>query len=344
METEIGIVCNRPGDRQSVLYLREAIGKGQQKIAKCVTKARVSEFSPLSKALSWRNELPNGRVVVTVGFRREQIEESKIHFGGSGEPIIVCDPDAANDNLLATASLVNNPPIVPCKDIVRFVKKSLIRSYWRNQVQIRPPESDAEWAGYFSLRYRVWEENNFLTDENRRARTKWEIDWKDRTAIPLCAITSAGKVVGCVRVLKSYGWEEHPFVSQITTCLQAIGDDTLLKLFSFPNAAKFPFDLLMEFRGFGAHYRALIMKNKEPAEISRVAVDPEYRKEHLSEVLVDTAVAHAEARHFSPIFLACSEKLVPLYENCGFVPVNGLKSSKYLNIQLPSTVMERQVH
>ncbi len=343
METEIGIVCNRPGDRQSVIDLRNLIRTGQQKIEKYVAGARVTEFSPLSKALNWRNEFPHGKVVVTVGFRREEIEETKIQIGGSDEPIIVCDPQAANDNLFATASFVNNPPIVPCKDIVPFVRKSLIRNYWRNQVQIRPPESDAEWAGYFSLRYRVWEEMDFLTDENKRARTKWEIDWKDRTAYPLCAITPQGNVVGCVRVLNSHQ-ERQPFVSQITNCLQAIGDGTLLKLFSFPNAQKFPFDLLGEFRGFGAHYRALIMKNKEPAEISRVVVDPEYRKERLSEVLVDTAVAHPEARHFSPIFLACSEKNVPLYENCGFVPVNGLKSSKYLNIQLPSTVMERQVH
>jgi len=79
------------------------------------------------------------------------------------------------------------------------------------------------------------------------------------------------------------------------------------------------------------------------AEIGRVAVDPEYRGQCLSEALVDTAVASAKARQVSCIFLACHEGLAPLYARCGFVAVQGLRSDEFFNIQRPSIVMERRV-
>jgi predicted GNAT family N-acyltransferase len=104
-----------------------------------------------------------------------------------------------------------------------------------------------------------------------------------------------------------------------------------------------PFDLLQEFPGFRCHFRALLQARKKPAEIGRVAVDAEYRGLSLSEALVDTAVSFAEAKHVSCVFLACREELGPLYAKCGFEPVNGLKSEKFFNIQLPSIVMQRQI-
>ena len=297
-------------------------------------------MSPLGEALSWRNELPDDRLLVTVGFKREEIEDSKFPLARLGEPIILCEPDTTNTKYLATASFVNNPAFVTCKDILPVLEKSFTRSSLRKLVQIRSPASADEWAGYFALRYRVWEECNYLRDENKCARTKWEIDWKDRTAIPLCAITPAGKVVGCARLL--HGQEEHRYVSQINALLIGTGDDILQRLFNFPHRATLPFDLLTVFPSFGERFRDLITKRKKPAEISRVAVDPEYRRRYIAEALVDTAVSLAKARRFAPIFLACQERHARLYGKCGFLPVEGLKSEKYLNIQLPSIVMEMQ--
>jgi ribosomal protein S18 acetylase RimI-like enzyme len=336
---DIGVVCNRPSDLDWLIRLREWV---RARLDKHQPRPNVISVSPIGEALIWRNALPDGRLVVMVGFKREEIEASQIPFGCSGEPIILCDPEAANANAPATASFVNNPPIVPCKNIIPFVKKCLVRSALRERFEIRPPASDEEWDGYFSLRYRVWEECNYLRDENKRARTKWEIDWKDRMAIPLCAIT-AGKVVGCVRVLRSFGQDQQPYVSQIAKLLGETGDETLQSLFHYPNGAHEPFDLLMEFPGFRAHSRALIMDRRESAEISRVAVDPHYRGHALSEALVDTAVSYAAAKRLGPMLLACRETTAPLYEKCGFLPVGGIKSNKYLNIHLPVIVMERPI-
>jgi ribosomal protein S18 acetylase RimI-like enzyme len=341
MQTEIGVVWNRPGDRDWLIKLRKWVRAEGPTFNNGGARPRVITVTPLGEALSWRNQLPDDRLVVTVGFRREEIESSTRLLGCKGEPIILCEPDGANANGLATASFMDNPPIVPCKDIIPFVKKSLIRSALRRRIiAIRPPESDAEWHGYFSLRYKVWEECNYLRDENKRTKTKWEIDSKDRAAIPLCAITPEGKVVGCARVLT--GQVEERYNSQIETLLKESGDETLRKLFSPPRCMKQPFDLLSEFPAFRAHFSGLIRERKKPAEISRVAVDPAYRRQSIAEALVDTAVAHAEARRLAPVLLACREKHALLYANSGFSPVEGLKSDKYLNIELPSIIMERQ--
>lgn len=338
MIMEIGVVCNTPADWDWLTKLREWV---REKLDNRLPKPRVIPVSRIAEALRWRKELADDRLVVTVGFRREEFDGRKIDLAGSREPVILFERGVEKLNGRATASFADYQAIVACSDPIPFVKKSLIRSWWRGQVEIRSPPSPEEWAGYFSLRYRIWEECNFLRDENKRARTKWEIDWKDRTAIPLCAITPKGKVVGCARVLKSHGREELPYVSQITNLLLKIGDDALQNLFRFPNCQKQPFDLLMEFAGFRAHYAELIRNKKEAAEISRVAIDPEYRGRSLTEALVDTAVSLAEARHFATIFLACQERHAGLYSKCGFVPVEGIKSDKYLNIQLPSIIMER---
>jgi predicted GNAT family N-acyltransferase len=338
MIMEIGVVCNRPADWDWLTKLREWV---REKLDKRLPKPRVISVSRIAEALRWRNELADDRLVVAVGFRREEIDRGRIDFGGPREPVILFERGVEKPNGHATASFADYQAIVACSDPIPFVKKSLIRSWWRGQVEIRSPASPEEWEGYFSLRYRIWKECNFLRDENKRARTKWEIDWKDRMAIPLCAITPEGKVVGCARVLKPYGDEEQTYVSKITNLLGEIGDEALLKLFSFPNCQKHPFDLLMEFPGFRAHFAELIRNNKEAAEISRVAIDPEYRGRSLTEALVDTAVSLAEVRHFTTIFLACQERHAGLYSKCGFVPVEGIKSDKYLHIQLPSIIMER---
>ena len=79
------------------------------------------------------------------------------------------------------------------------------------------------------------------------------------------------------------------------------------------------------------------------AEVGRVAVDPQYRGQGLSEALVDTALASAKAKQVSCVFLACHERLAQLYAKCGFVALQGLRSEKFFNIKLPSIVMEKRL-
>jgi predicted GNAT family N-acyltransferase len=79
----------------------------------------------------------------------------------------------------------------------------------------------------------------------------------------------------------------------------------------------------------------------EVGEIGRVAVDAAHRGHSISEAVVDTAVSLAQRHNVGCIFLACHEAMRPLYAKCLFRPVEGLRSDTFLNIALPSIVMNR---
>jgi predicted GNAT family N-acyltransferase len=343
MATEVGVVFNRPNDRLWLPRLREWMTAKGPTLDRFGTKARVNPLGSPDNALRWRAELPDERLVVTIGFTRGELEAHQQFAVSGGEPIIIADPAADCRNGVASASFVTKETAVTCRDVIPQLRKSIIRAALRKRVQIRPPASDEELAGYLALRYRVWDSIGFLRAENRNTQTKWEIDFWDRTAVPLCAIAPDSKVIGCARLVRSHGDEEKPYVSNIQNLLATVKEPVLDQLFRFPHSAQHPFDVLQEFPGFRAHFRALLQARKKPAEVGRVAVDAEYRGQFLSEALVDTAVSFAEAKQVSCIFLACRQELGPLYAKCGFEPVEGLRSEKFFNIQLPSIVMQRLI-
>lgn len=343
MPAEIGVVCNTAHDRVWLARLREWMTKDASSPRKLI-KAPVTPLISPDDALSWRAGLPLERLVVTIGFPRGQIESCSRFGACAGEPIIVGNPDAAAvGEEGGSSSFIDSSPLINCADVRPAIRKSLIRMALRNRVEIRPPASDKELADYFALRYRIWKMIGFLRDENRRSQVEWEVDYFDRNAVPLCAITQDGKVIGCLRLIRSLGNEEQPYVSRIQALLEKTNDPQLKNLYRFPNAAQQPFDVLCEFPGFRAHFRKLIQSGIRPAEIGRVAVAPEHRGQFLSEALVDTAVSFAEKRHASRLFLACRVELGPLYGRCGFTAIPGLQSKKFFHIQVPSIVMERQI-
>jgi predicted GNAT family N-acyltransferase len=343
MGAEIGVVFNRPNDRLWLLQIRQWMSANGASLEKLGIKAPVQPLSSPDDALCWRAERPAERLLVTFGFNRSEIESHQQFGISSGEPIIVANPDAANGKCVASASFLDRGPVVTCGDVRPQIRKSLIRVALRKRVEVRPPCSDEELAGYFSLRYRVWSALGFLREENKRSRIEWEIDFWDRTAVPLCAITPNGEVVGSARLIRNHGDEERCYVAKIQSLLDRVNDPKLNELFRFPNAVQHPFDVLMEFPGFRAHFKTLMRAGMKLAEVGRVAVDPDHRGQFLSEVLVDTAVSCAQARRVSCLFLACRDELGPLYAKCGFVPVPGLRSEKFFNIQLASIVMEKRI-
>lgn len=338
MSTEIGVVFNRPNDRLWLLRIREWARDNGELFGKIGTPS-VTPMGSTDDALAWRAERPHERLVITFGFGPNQVCVADPL--ATGEPIIVseADPDAAD------TSPADNPPhvagAVVCGDVRPVLRKTLIRMALRKKYEIRPPRNETEYADYFALRYTVWKQQGFLRRECEDSRLPWEVDFWDRTAMPICAIGPNGKVVGCVRLVKSHGAEEEPYVSRINELLAQANDPVLLKLFKFPNAPTEPFDILPEFPGFRSYYRKLLTSRLRLAEVGRVVVHPDYRGQSLSEVLVDTAISVAQSKSYSWLFLACRLELVPLYQMCGFKAVEGMTSEKFTNIPLPSIVMER---
>ena len=198
--------------------LRQWIEANGPPLDQANTKARVNELdSPLS-ALSWRAEMPDERLVVTIGFSKTEIEENQKDrlTSWSGEPIIIRDPNVKAQNCAPSASFISKIPLVTCSDVTPQLRKSIIRASLRKSIEIRPPASDEELSDYFSLRYQVWKSLGFLRDENKRSRIEWEIDFWDRTALPVCAINADGKVIGCARLVHSHGTEQPTYVAKIS--------------------------------------------------------------------------------------------------------------------------------
>jgi predicted GNAT family N-acyltransferase len=342
MTVELGVVFGGPNDRLWLPRLREWITSNASFFGKLGVRPVVKPLGSPKEALGWRDELPNERVVVAFGFSHYDFERGKID--ASCEPIIVPNNAAVGANALVSPEIVGVRVAATRPDITEQLRKSLIRvALFQKRIEVRAPGTDAELSGYFSLRYRVWKEVGYLRDENKDSQVEWEVDFWDRTAVPLCAITPDGKVIGCVRLISNLGDEESAYVARIQSLLDQAGDRRLKGLFRFQNTPVHPFDVLFEFPGFWSKFRDLLRSRTSIAEIGRVAVDPKYRGRCLSEVLVDSAVSLAKSRGVECLLLACHEELRPLYAKCGFQPVQGLRSEKFFNIQVPSIVMERRI-
>ncbi len=340
MSTEIGVVFNRPNDRLWLLRIREWARDNGTLFGKIGTPS----FTPINStdvALAWRAERPHERLVVTFGFGPDYIHECREIAQATGEPIIASDSDPDCVDIAGPQEVPHVAGAVYCRDVRPVLRKTLIRMALRKKYQIRPPQTESELADYFALRYGVWKQQGFLRRECEAANVKWEVDFWDRTALPICAVAPNGKVVGCVRLVKSHGAEEEPYVSRIGELLVQANDPVLIKLFKFPHAPTEPFDILPEFPGFRSYYRKLLQARLRIAEVGRVVVHPDYRGQSLSEALVDHAIGIAQSKAYSWLFLACRMELVPLYELCGFKAIPGLTSERFTNIPIPSLVMER---
>lgn len=343
MSIEIGVVFNRPNDRLWLLRIREWARDNDALTRKIGAIPSITPINSTNDALEWRAERPDERLVTMIGFRPNQITVPDEFVQGGGQPLIVSDPDWEGPDTSVPGRFPNITGAIFCRDIIPVLRKTLIQMALRRKFEIRPPQNEAEFIGYFSLRYQVWKQSGFLRSECEKTTQKWEVDFWDRTALPLCAIAPNGNVIGCVRLVKTHGAEEEPYVSKINEILLRASDPVLIDLFKFPNVPTEPFDILFEFRGFRAYYRKLLRARLRVAEIGRVVVHPDYRGQSLSEVLVDTAISAAQSSAFSWLFLACRMELVPLYELSGFRSIPGLTSEKFINIPIPSVVMERRL-
>lgn len=342
MRADIGIVFNTANDRTWVPRIRQWVAGNDAFLNRLGLKPAVTSWRTPPDALAWRAEASGQRLVIAIGFERGDIEDGRDL--ASGEPIIVHSPAAIGAAAVTSSSVIATPPVVTCRDVTTQLRKSLIRIALRQRkIAVRSPSSDAEMSGYFSLRYKVWQSIGYLRGENARTRTQWEIDFWDRTAVPLCAIAPDGTIMGCLRLISNLGDEEPAYVAKIERLLFRARDPHLSRLFSFQHTPMHPFDVLCEFPGFRAKFRELMQRRTNVAEVGRVAVDPDHRGQCIAEILVDSAISLAQSRRVTCLFLACRDQLGPLYAKCGFTPVPGLRSEKFFNIQAPSIVMERWI-
>ena len=148
-------------------------------------------------------------------------------------------------------------------------------------------------------------------------------------------------MIACARLVQQFGRETTEHVRTISRLLKHRGTQAAARAFSYPGTAEQPFDILCEFRSFRDYFRSLIRKQSSVAEVSRIIVAPEFRGCGLAEVLVDSLGTLAKLQRVDVLMLACREALSPLYQHCGFSPVRGLVSEKFISIPEKSIVMVR---
>jgi predicted GNAT family N-acyltransferase len=344
MKSEIGVVVSEPSDLLWVPRLRKWIEDNKPLLGKLGVEVVVEPMPSCDEAIAWRACDPRQHILVMFGGESGN-GAAKGCTLRCAEPIIVgVDPTGAPAGACASASALGGQNAVRCPNVEAQLRKSLIRSVLlRTGIEVRQPRTDNELAGYLSLRYSVWKSIGYLRDDNKATRVPWEIDFWDRTAIPLCAITPDNSVIGCTRLIQNLGDEQEFYVASFQKLLDAAKDPQLTKLFQYPNVPTHPFDVLFQFPGFGKEFKELIKRNVKMAEVGRVVVHPDSRGHYLSEVLVDSAVSLAKQRGMALLFLACHDELGVLYSKCGFAAIAGLQSKNFFNIQVPSIVMERRI-
>jgi GNAT superfamily N-acetyltransferase len=302
----------------------------------------IQPYTDLSEAFGSVNGTKNV-ILITLGFEKAEIE--RVRRGDQRDlEVIAVLPELHEPEAVPSASFLEPSNLFVGQDPVPALRKSILRLGTRRYASIRPLEGEEEFRAYFSLRYSVWKELGYLPEEKDSVNTQWEVDYTDRTAIPLGIFSrSDNSLIGCARLVRGMGEEDTKAVSLIDRIIDEKKDAILQGSFQYPSELVHPFDVLGAFEGFRRYYRSLVVNNVAKAEVSRVIVKPEYQNHGLGEVLVDSLVSFAEQRRLQILFLACQEKHGPFYERCGFRAISGMRSDSFVNIKKPSIAMERTI-
>jgi hypothetical protein len=122
--------------------------------------------------------------VVAIGFRRGEIDDHEKFALACGEPIIIGDPEAAKVNGFPWRAFYTTSRLSPAVMCAHNCENPLFA-----------PNCASEFAR--QIRKAI----GFLRDENKNSKAEWEIDFWDRTAVPLCAITQDGRAIACASLI-----------------------------------------------------------------------------------------------------------------------------------------------
>ncbi|MFO0868456.1 MAG: GNAT family N-acetyltransferase [Pirellulales bacterium] len=180
-------------------------------------------------------------------------------------------------------------------------------------------------ASFFELRHRVWKEMGYLSPEKECPQVPWELDYTDRTSLPLGIFSKAdGRLLGAARLVRGFGEDDPRQIRIIEDMLRLRNAANLVRNFRYPDSVAHPFDILGELDKFKEYYRNLVLRGISKAEVSRVVVDPDYRKLGFGEVIVDTVCSLARSHGIPGLFLACHRRHAAFYERSGFSPIQGV--------------------
>jgi ribosomal protein S18 acetylase RimI-like enzyme len=347
----IGIACGRVSDREIIPKVRQLLQGLPQpewaRLVKGVTQIPSSSNSPfpsLADSLSWLNANPSCRLLIagdSVAMDWSSLGAIDTFHG----ELIVAANIRTSPRLIGSVhpSVLRRGNFSMSFDLIEPIRKAVKRLSVKALGAARIIESSAELDKYLRLRFIVWNANSYMNPNRTPSLYPAEVDFTDRTAIPVGFFRTTGELVGCVRLVKEIGNEETRYVRLIQEIVDRSKDPIIANNFKMPQRLTHPFDILQEFEGFQKYYSDLVKARISVGEVSRVAVLPEFERRGIAEALVDCVVDLAAQQKVKKLILACPESHINLYKRSGFAVLPTIRSDRFLHIAQPSVIMELNV-
>ena len=341
---EVTVVCPERGMWPVLLKIKkwhvsDELGKH------CIR--HVQSEKQLAAGLNAARKFPGSAVLIPIGFTDSEVCCLLTSQDQQRMEVIVRPPRTGKRfgpeiNEQPTASLFDQRRLINVQDTLPALRKTLLRMRLKNKVEIRELKSSDDFIQYFRLRYKVWNAMGYLSRQCDCENSEFELNYSDRTAYPIGAFNQKGELMGCARLVFPIGHDSHhlPLISQIVA---AKNDAKLTANFQYPRMMLHPFDLLESLVGFRTYFAGLVRKHITYAEVSRVIVAPEFRKNGLGEVLVDSLVTLAQRYGVDLLFLACNDNLHSFYERCGFSVLPGLSCEHFAGVNAPAVAMAMNI-
>ncbi|NKB58669.1 MAG: GNAT family N-acetyltransferase [Alphaproteobacteria bacterium] len=331
-------VCNRASGRNIIISARKWCREG---LISSVGDCTVTECATLDEGLGLARRNPSSSVLLTVGFEPDVVTAKLQRVDAERLEIVIHTRSGQVSDSVISAGLLNREPNIVRgrQDPLRALNKALLRQRTRAVAHARILESEADYQKYFALRYEVWKELNYILAK-KEALFHWELDYTDRTAVPVGLFSRQDELIGCGRLVSALGKEiPKERLALIEKLARETNDPKLLENFAYPQGMKHPYDVLEGFPGFSRFFSKIIRARKSNAELSRIIVKPTYQNQGLGEVIVDSVVSAARAQNIAVVFLACLEKHHDFYEASGFKQVEGLRCDEFVDVNVPAIAM-----
>ena len=284
-------------------------------------------------------------ILVPIGFSQSEVVHYLSETLKNNLEVIIRPPRTGLNMELDTppsSSLLEACRVINVQNTIPAIRKSLLRLTLGEEVRISYLQTQEQLLSYFRLRYRVWKDMGYLKKEYDCSNSCLEVDYTDESAIPIGAFNRDNILIGCARLVfarKADITDSLDYDFMIRSMIGEMNDCCLTRSYQRPFAITHPFDVLEGFSRFQRYYRLLVRRKLHKAEISRVIVEPERRKQGLGEILVDTLVSIARQQRVNALFLACHEHHKVFYQRCGFHSLPGLWADHFLAVKKPSIAM-----
>ena len=345
---DIALVTNGPEDRHLVPAIKKWRSEPPNPHFSGLV-GRVYETDSLTSAADDLRRHPDNRIFVALGFGEPEVYQvlDPDEIAARRLSVVIRSPSAERrTRAYPSAAPCESTIFVTAEDPRHAIRKAVVRLAARDQVAIRELETESELESYFRLRYQVYREMGYIPasrdyPDDDRTTVRWDVSFTDRMSRPVGAFLPGGRMIGCARLVNVVGREVPRFAKLIRKMIWEKNDRIAYRNFNYPERIEDPYDILSSFRAYRRHFRELVVNNITNAEVSRVIVAPEHRKQGIGEALVDTLVAMAEEKRIAVLFLGCLENHRQFYETCGFRKLDQLNCESFTDIGVPAIAMQR---